>query len=77
MKAQSAPAMPMKEETAKAESFAASGRMPMISAAMSMSRIAIQLRPMALRTRFFATSARSAVKQSRKRYLLTGVAGCR
>jgi GAF domain-containing protein len=48
-----------KELTANAESLACSGRMPMISAAMSMSRIAIQERPMALRTRFLATSART------------------
>src|SRR5262249_58387609 len=52
-----APAMPMKKElTAKAESLVLSGRKPMISAAMSMSRIAIHERPMWPRTRFLATS---------------------
>ena len=66
--------MPMKKElTAKAESLANIGRMPMISAAMSMSRIAIQVRPIRLRTRFLASSASRATKTSRKRYLASGV----
>src|SRR3546814_4429151 len=70
--------MPMKKElTAKAESLAHSGRMPMISAAMSMSRIAIQERPMRLRTRFLASSARTATNTSRKRYFTAGPAPAR
>ena len=48
--------------------------MPMISAAMSMSRIAIQERPMRLRTRFLARSAKTATKISRKTYLASAVA---
>ena len=46
-----------KEETAKAVSLVRSGPMPMISAAMSMSRIAIQERPMRPRTRLLASQA--------------------
>ena len=57
-KAHSAPATPITNElNAKAESLACSGRMPMISAAMSMSRIAIHIRPTRPRTRFLAASA--------------------
>ncbi len=48
--------------------------MPMISAAMSMSRIAIQERPTRPRTRFFAAKASTATKLSTKRYLSTGLA---
>ncbi len=51
-----APATPTKNElTAKAESLAHIGRMPMTSAATSMSRIAIHCRPIEARVRFFAT----------------------
>ena len=58
MKAHKPPATPMmKELTAKALSLAYMGRMPMTAAATSMSRIAIHSRPMALRTRFLASSA--------------------
>ena len=51
-----------KELTAKAVSFARSGFTPMISAAMSMSRIAIHLRPTEPRVRLRATSAEKTVK---------------
>src|ERR1700675_679083 len=64
----------MKNElTAKAESLAYMGRMPMISAATSISRVAIQARPMRPRTRFFATTANNTRKTRQSRYLLTGV----
>ena len=59
-----APATPMKNElTAKAESLVRSGRKPMISAAMSMSRIAIHERPIWPRTRFLATSVATTTKR--------------
>src|SRR5258706_13352699 len=59
----------MKNElTAKAESFAYRGRMPMISAATSISRVAIQVRPMRPRTRFFATTANSTRIPRHSRY---------
>ena len=45
---------------AKASSLVRSGRTPMISAAMSRSRMAIHERPIRPRTRFLATSANSA-----------------
>ena len=58
----------MKNElTAKAESFARSGFTPMISAAMSMSRIAIHLRPTVPRVRFRATQASTRTKPRQKR----------
>ena len=71
-KAHSAPATPMIEraDTANAESLACSGRMPMISAAMSMSRIAIHMRPMRPRTRFLATSASTATNAEHEQILL-------
>ena len=63
-----APATPMKNElTAKAVSLAYSGRMPMISAAMSMSRIAIHERPIWPRTRFLATSVATTTRPSTSR----------
>ena len=64
----------MKNElTAKAESLAYMGRMPMISAATSISRVAIQPLPMRPRTRFFATTANSSRNARHTRYFLTGV----
>src|SRR5258708_31890565 len=75
MKAKKAPAMPMKdEEVAKADSLALSGLMPMMSAAMSISRIAIHERPKRPRIKFFAARARMPTKLSVKRYLTTGLA---
>src|SRR5258707_11773168 len=75
MKAKKAPATPTKNElTEKAESLALSGLMPMISAAMSMSRIAIHERPMRPRIRFLAARARMPTKLRVKRYLATGLA---
>ena len=63
-----APATPMKNElTAKAESLVRSGRKPMISAAMSMSRIAIHERPIWPRTRFLATRVATTTKARMKR----------
>ena len=63
----------MKNElTAKAESLAPSGRMPITSAATSMSRVAIHERPIAPRVRFFATSAKTHTKASTRRYFSTG-----
>ena len=52
---------------AKAESLVFRGSMPMISAAMSMSRIAIHERPMRPRTMFLAISAitTTTVRQNR------------
>ena len=47
--------------------------MPITSAATSMSRIAIHERPRWPRTRFFATSVKTASTPSRKRYFCTGV----
>ena len=44
----------------------------MISAAMSMSRIAIHCRPTRPRTRFFATSAITTTSASAKTYLFAG-----
>ena len=73
-KAHSAPATPtMKLLTAKALSLAAIGRMPMTAAATSMSRIAIQLRPMCPRTRFFAIKPNTSTKPRQNRYFCTGV----
>ena len=55
--------MPTKnDETAKALSLAVSGFTPMISAAMSMSRIAIHLRPTDPRVRLRAMMALTTVK---------------
>src|SRR5438552_9044701 len=74
MKAQSAPAMPMKNElTANAESFARIGRIPITSAATSMSRVAIHERPIAPRVRLRATSAPRHTNASTKRYCCAGV----
>ena len=61
------------EEMAKADSFAVNGRMPMISAAMSMSRVAIHMRPIRLRTRFFATIAKITTSVSTNKYFCIGV----
>src|SRR5258708_26924249 len=62
----------MKNElTAKGESFAYRGRMPMISAATSISRVAIQVRPMRPRTRFFAATANSTRMPRHSRYFFT------
>ncbi len=57
---------------AKADSLVASGRMPMISAAMSMSRIAIQDRPIRLRTMFLAARASTATRTRANRYFTSG-----
>ncbi len=58
----------MKNElTAKAESLARSGFTPMISAAMSMSRIAIQVRPVVPRVRLRASQADAKTKARQKR----------
>ena len=46
----------------------------MISAAMSMSRMAIHARPVALRTRFFASRVRTTTTPSVTRYLTSDVA---
>jgi hypothetical protein len=45
----------------------------MISAAMSMSRVAIQIRPMRPRTRFFATSAVMVSSPRHSRYRPAGL----
>ena len=64
-----APATPiMNELTANALSFTSSGRIPMISAAMSMSRIAIHCRPIAPRVRLRATQANTKTKAKQNRY---------
>ena len=63
----------MKELTAKALSLAYIGRMPITAAATSMSRIAIHSRPMALRTRFLASSAITASTPRQNRYLLVAL----
>src|SRR5450432_2439692 len=63
----------MNELTANAESLAVSGRMPITSAATSMSRIAIHDRPMAPRVRFFAASANTHTIARTKRYFCIGV----
>ncbi len=63
----------MKELIAKAESLACNGRMPMISAAMSMSRVAIHIRPMRPRTRFFAASAVSVSSPRDNKYRPAGL----
>ena len=63
----------MKNElTAKAESLAPSGRIPITSAATSMSRMAIHARPIAPRTRFFASRANTHTKESTRKYFSTG-----
>jgi hypothetical protein len=63
----------MNELTANALSLAYIGRMPITAAATSMSRIAIHSRPMALRTRFLASSASTTRKPRQNRYLETGL----
>ena len=55
------------ELMAKAKSLVRRGRTPMISAAMSRSRIAIQERPTRPRTRFFATRAKIATSPTATR----------
>src|SRR5215470_38297 len=73
-KAHNPPATPIKNElTAKADSLAYIGRMPMISAATSMSLVAIHARPIRPRTRFLATAANSTRIDRHSRYFLTGV----
>ena len=59
---------------AKARSLVGSGRMPMISAAMSRSRMAIHERPTRPRTRFLATKARPTTIVSATRYRTGAVA---
>ena len=72
-KPHSAPATPtMKLLTANALSLACTGRMPITAAATSMSRIAIHSRPIALRTRFFASSPNTARKPRHSRYFCAG-----
>src|SRR5665647_2015436 len=63
----------MKELTAKALSLAYMGRMPITAAATSMSRIAVYKRPMALRTRFLASSAITTRIDRHSRYLEVGL----
>ena len=46
--------------------------MPITAAATSMSRMAIHSRPMALRTRFLAKSAKTTRKLRQNQYLATG-----
>ena len=71
MKPHKAPATPtMKELTAKADSLAYMGRMPMTAAATSMSRMAIHSRPMAPRTRFLANNAMTTKTPRQNQYLL-------
>ncbi|MDT4855266.1 hypothetical protein FQZ97_896110 [compost metagenome] len=68
------PATPtMNELTAKALSLAYIGRMPITAAATSMSRIAIHSRPMAERTRFFASKPNTTRKARQNRYFCSGV----
>ena len=63
-----APATPvMKELTAKAQSVAYIGRMPITAAATAISRMAIHSRPMAPRTRFLVRSAMTATRDMQKR----------
>src|SRR5687768_3289077 len=64
----------MKELTAKALSLAYIGRMPITAAATSMSRIAIHSRPIALRTRFLASTAITTRITRQNQYLLTALA---
>src|SRR5574343_1745643 len=72
-KPHSAPATPTKKElTAKAESFEYIGRIPITSAATSMSRIAIHWRPMVARVRFLAIRAKRTMKPRQNRYFSTG-----
>ncbi len=59
---------------AKASSLVRSGRTPMISAAMSRSRIAIHERPTRPRTRFLAMTANTATRASAVRYRTSAVA---
>ena len=47
--------------------------MPITAAATSMSRTAMNARPVSLRIRFFASSAITATTDSVKRYLRAGV----
>src|SRR5215217_5350471 len=63
----------MKELTANAESLAYIGRMPITAAATSMSRIAIHSRPIALRTRFFASTAITTRIARQNQYLLVAL----
>ena len=63
-----APDTPMKNElTAKAESLDFSGSTPMISAAMSMSRMAIHFRPVVPRVRLRAMMAQMVTKTRQNR----------
>ncbi len=59
---------------ANAMSFVCRGWMPMISAAMSMSRMAIQARPMRPRTMFLAASAKTVRKTRLMKYRVSAVA---
>ena len=61
-----------KLDTAKAVSLARSGFTPMISAAMSISRMAIHLRPEAPRVMFRATTAQTIVKNRQNIYAAHG-----
>src|SRR5260370_18158811 len=68
----------MKNElTAKAESFAYMGRMPMISGGTSIARVAIHTRPMRPRTIFFAITANNTRIARHSRYFLTGLSKVR
>ena len=62
-----------KELTANADSLAHIGRMPMTSAATSMSRMAIHCRPMLARVRFLAKKAKATRKSRQNRYFSTGL----
>ena len=76
-KPHSAPAMPtIKELTAKAESLAYTGRMPITLAATSISRMAIHSRPTELRTRFLAPSASTHKMARHSKYFSMGVSIC-
>ena len=48
--------------------------MPMISAAMSWSRMAMKARPIRLRTRFMVPTTARTTKKSRKKYISVWVA---
>jgi hypothetical protein len=58
----------------KASSFVCSGRTPMISAAISRSRMAIHDRPTRPRTRFLATSANTTTRARANTYRAADVA---
>ena len=62
-----------KELIAKAESLATRGLTPIISAAISISLIAIQLLPILPLVRFLATQANKKTNRKQKRYLAAGV----